>query len=165
MRITHKPLFASLASLTLVASMALAVPAYAQDDNDAMTASAPAISAHKSMPASHVEEHIKSLHDKLNITADQEDQWSAVAQTMRDNEKAIHTLTEQRRASAGSLTAIDDLKSYQQIADEHAEGIKKLIPVFETLYDAMSDDQKKNADMVFGTYEGHGPHKAKHHSK
>jgi len=167
MRITQKPLFASLAALTLVASMALAVPAHAQDDSDAMTSSAPAAPAdsspaHMAMKGNHVEDHIKSLHDKLKITADQEQQWGVVAQTMRDNEKAIHALIEERHGNAGSLTAVDDLKSYERIADEHADGLKKLIPAFETLYDAMSDDEKKNADTVFGTYEGHGPHKAKH---
>jgi len=44
---------------------------------------------------------------------------------------------------------VDDLQSYAAIADAHADGLKKLIPAFQALYTAMSDDQKKTADMLF----------------
>jgi Spy/CpxP family protein refolding chaperone len=164
-----QPLIASLAVLTFVASMALAAPVRAADD-DSMTDTAPAAadtatpSAKPAAPhmQQYVEEHIKKLHDKLKITADQETQWGVVAQTMRDNESAIHALIEERHANAKSLNAVEDLESYEKIADEHADGLKKLIPAFKTLYDAMSDDQKKNADTVFGRYEGHMAHKKIH---
>jgi hypothetical protein len=47
------------------------------------------------------------------------------------------------------MTAVDDLKSYAEITDAHADGIKKFTPVFATLYAGMPDAQKKNADGVF----------------
>jgi hypothetical protein len=47
------------------------------------------------------------------------------------------------------MTAVDDLKSYGEIADAHADGIKKLTPVFAALYASMSDAQKKEADAIF----------------
>ena len=47
------------------------------------------------------------------------------------------------------MTAIDDLKSYSEIADAHADGLKKFIPAFEPLYAGMSDAQKKSADTLF----------------
>ena len=54
------------------------------------------------------------------------------------------------------MTAVDDLKSYGEIADAHANGIKKLTPVFADLYASMSDAQKKEADTLFR----HGDRKA-----
>ena len=111
-------------------------------------------------PAAHIESRIDSLHDRLKITKDQEQLWTPVAAAMRDNEKAIHVLISERHEHAKTLSAVEDLESYEKIADEHAEGLKKLIPSFKTLYEAMSDDQKKNADTVFGRYEGHPDRKA-----
>ncbi len=68
---------------------------------------------------------------------------------MRDNASSVHSLVEQRKAQAGQMTAVDDLKSYEAITDAHADGLKKLIPAFEQLYTSMSDDQKKTADQIF----------------
>ncbi|HUO44678.1 MAG TPA: Spy/CpxP family protein refolding chaperone [Burkholderiales bacterium] len=93
---------------------------------------------------------IKDLHSKLKITPEQETQWETVAQAMRDNAAKMEDLAEQRSANTGSMTAVDDLKSYQAIAETHAEGLKSLVPAFETLYNTMSDDQKKTADALFG---------------
>ena len=94
------------------------------------------------------EARIKDLHARLEITQPQEEQWSKVAQTMRDNEKQMDALTK-TRAERSDMNAIDNLKSYGEITDEHADGIKRFTPVFATLYDDMSDAQKKNADTVF----------------
>jgi hypothetical protein len=95
-----------------------------------------------------VETRIKELHAKLQITPAQEEQWSKVAQVMRDNEKQMDTLIK-TRAERAQMNAIDDLKSYAEITDAHADGMKRFTPVFETLYDTMSEPQKKNADAVF----------------
>jgi hypothetical protein len=96
-----------------------------------------------------VETRIKSLHAQLKITADEEPQWSAVADAMRDNAHAIDQLASERTTKRSSMTAIDNLKSYEEITDAHADGLKKLVPAFESLYDKMSDTQKKTADAVF----------------
>jgi hypothetical protein len=47
------------------------------------------------------------------------------------------------------MNAVDDLRSYEQIAAAHETGLQKLIPVFQALYDQMSDPQKKTVDTVF----------------
>jgi hypothetical protein len=99
--------------------------------------------------ADRVEQRIKSLHAQLKITQAEEPQWDAVAQVMRDNANSVGSLVEQRKAQAGQMTAVDDLKSYEAITDAHADGLKKLIPAFEQLYNTMSDDQKKTADTIF----------------
>ena len=101
---------------------------------------------------------IKDMHAKLNITPAEEAQWAKVAEVMRDNGKTMDTLTQARVEHAKDMTAVDDLKSYGEIAQAHADGIKKLIPVFADLYASMSDAQKKEADTLFR----HGDHKRGH---
>jgi Spy/CpxP family protein refolding chaperone len=96
-----------------------------------------------------VEMRIKDMHAKLRITPEQEDQWQQVAQVMRDNDSTLKPLIEDRKSNARSMSAIDDLHSYEAITEAHAEGVKKFTPAFETLYASMSDDQKKQADTLF----------------
>ena len=92
---------------------------------------------------------IKDMHAKLNITPAEEAQWAKVAEVMRDNGKTMDTLTQARVEHDKDMTAVDDLKSYGELADAHAEGVKKLIPLFAALYASMSDVQKKEADSLF----------------
>jgi len=108
---------------------------------------------HRSVsPTERVEARIKQLHSKLKITPDQEDKWNAFAQVMRENAQAMQSQIEQRVKTQPNMTALDDLNSYEQITETHAEGVKKLVPAFQALYDSMSPEQKKNADMVFARY-------------
>ena len=93
--------------------------------------------------------HIKDLHDKLKITAAEETLWSTVAQTMRDNVTEIDKAVDKRESLIGTASAIDDLNAYANVAQAHADSVKKLALVFAPLYAAMSDAQKKLADEVF----------------
>jgi len=130
----------------------------------ATLAFAPAVvfAADKNAHEDRVELHIKDLHGKLKITAAQEDQWAKVAEVMRDDAKTMNTLTQARIEHVKDMTAVDDLKSYGEIAQAHADGIKKLTPVFADLYASMSDGQKKEADTLFR----HGDKMHKHgHNK
>ena len=121
-------------------------------------ASGPVFAA-KASAEDRVEARITDMHAKLKITQAQEDQWAKVTQAMRDNEKAIEPLIKARKDNAKTMTAVDDLKSYGEITDAHADGIKKFTPVFAALYDSMSDAQKKEADALFR----HGGKKSKMH--
>jgi len=114
--------------------------------------------------AQHVEDRIKTLHDKLDITSTQEAKWGDVAQAMRDNETTISQLIQARHQDPANMTAVDDLQSYERIAQAHVDGLQKLIPTFQALYNDMSDDQKKDADKAFSHFEGHGDMSAKKHS-
>ena len=105
------------------------------------------------------EARIKDLHARLKITPEQEDLWNKVTQVMRDNAKAMDTLNRARFEKA--MTAVEDLKSYSEIAQSHADGLKNFVPVFEELYNSMSDDQKKDADTLFR----HGSHHKKSKSR
>jgi hypothetical protein len=96
-----------------------------------------------------VEARIENMHDRLKITHAQEEQWSKVAQSMRDNAKEMEALTKARSERTGTMTAVDDLQSYGEITDAHAEGVKRFTPIFAVLYAQMSDEQKKDADEMF----------------
>ncbi len=108
------------------------------------------------------EMRIKDMHAKLAITPAQEELWGKVAQVMRDNATTVDTLTQARVDHAKDMNAVDDLKSYGEITDAHANGIKKLTTEFTALYAAMSDEQKKDADALFKNGPAKHGH-AKHH--
>jgi LTXXQ motif family protein len=98
-----------------------------------------------------VEARITALHVELKITQAQEDLWSHVTQVMRDNENTMEALHKARSEQAKTMTAVEDVKSYAEIAGAHADGLQKFVPVFEALYNNMSNEQKKNADTIFGS--------------
>lgn len=170
--ITPKYMLRAFAVTTLVSSLAFATAVQAQtsdaSDNDQQStsdqSSTTTMATKKSIVANHdqrVEGRIASLHKQLSITSAQEDQWKQVAQAMRDNEDSIGKLIAARKTNGATMTAVDDLQSYQDITQAHVDGLKKLIPVFQELYNGMSDAQKKNADTVFGSFEGRGHGKKK----
>ena len=160
------PAARNLAAATLLGAALVAGPARAASlDQPAQaapvllaqttTTSQPSTAAKpKRSPADRVEAHIKKLHAQLKITPAQEPQWTAVAQAMRDGAQQMQAAIQQRQQAA-KMTAVDDLKAYQAIADAHSQDLQKLIPAFQALYATMSDDQKKNADAVFGQHRRH----------
>jgi len=107
------------------------------------------LAADKDAHEDRAEVRIKQMRAKLKITSAQEEQWGKVAQAMRDDAKTMDTLTQARVARAKDMTAIDDLKTYGEIAEAHANAIRKLTPLFADLYASMSDAQKKDADTLF----------------
>ena len=106
-----------------------------------------------------VELRIQDMYAKLKVTAAQEEQWAKVAQAMLDDAKIMDTLTQTRVDHAKDMTAVDDLKSYGELAEAHADGIKKLTPLFAALYASMSDAQKKEADTLFRHIDDKRRHK------
>jgi hypothetical protein len=98
-----------------------------------------------------VADQIKELHDKLRITAAQEDKWSDVAEAMTATAKDVRTKLTDRaeKVKTSSLTAVDELRSYQDLQQVQYEGVKRLVGPFSTLYASMSPEQMKNADEIF----------------
>jgi hypothetical protein len=105
--------------------------------------------AGKASKTERVEVRIKELHTKLKITPAQGGLWDNVTKVMRDNAITMEALIKARSEKATAKNAVDDLKSYSAIAEAHADGLKRFIPVFEPLYASMSDAQKKDADTLF----------------
>ncbi|MCR4310122.1 MAG: Spy/CpxP family protein refolding chaperone [Deltaproteobacteria bacterium] len=120
--------------------------------------------AGKASKTERVEVRIKELHAKLKITPAQEGLWDNVTTTMRDDATKMEALIKARSENAATRNAVDDLKSYSEITEAHAHGLKKFISVFEPLYASMSDAQKKDADKLFH-HQGKGRMKAKAKAK
>jgi LTXXQ motif family protein len=135
---------ATVAAATLRAPVMLAQAAPAPAATPRMQAA-----ASKASTVDPVEARIKDLHTRLKITSAQEDLWNKAAQMMRENATAMDALRKARTEKTQTMTAVDDFKSYGEMAEAHADGIRKFVPVFSALYDSMSDAQKKNADTIF----------------
>jgi periplasmic protein CpxP/Spy len=79
---------------------------------------------------------------------------------MRDNATAMDKLVQTKRAIApASMTAVDDLATYQEFTQLRLDGLKNLNAAFKSLYNSMPAAQQKNADQVFMTY-GSAPAKS-----
>jgi hypothetical protein len=108
-----------------------------------------------------VQQRITDLHASLKITPAEETQWNGVAQAMHENAAAMDKLVAANQTTPPqNLSAVQELQTYQQVAQAHVDGLENLTAAFSTLYSAMSDDQKKLADQVFqtsGTLGGSAP--------
>ena len=154
-RIDHQLTHSTVLVVAVAVLVAFIVFASAVPSSAAPRKSGPMMGA-KALSSEHVEARIAYLHTKLNITPEQEELWNDVAQVMLDNAKTMDELIKARSANAATMTPVDDLKSYSEIAEAHADGLRQFIPVFESLYASMSDAQKMNADKLF---RHHGPTK------
>jgi hypothetical protein len=104
-----------------------------------------------------VEQRISTLHAQLKITPAEDAKWNSVAQAMRDNAAAMEKLVADKTAKGQqNMTAVDDMKNYENFTQAHLDGLKNLTSSFETLYDAMPGPQKKLADEVFENFGRRG---------
>ena len=99
--------------------------------------------------AERVEQRIKELHAQLRITPAERQQWDQFAQMMRENAREIDRAWIARADHFQSMNAVQNMQSYEQIAEAHARHLQKLVPAFENLYNTMPDQQKRLADQVF----------------
>jgi hypothetical protein len=168
-----------LIPLSGVASIAVAallsVPtAMAQPQSAAVQGASPPPAAAASPMAGHpvagknaeerVEGRIKELHAQLHITPAEEPQWNEFAQVMRENARDMDQAFMQRAQQFPTMNAVQNMQSYEQISEQHAQRVQKLVPAFQKLYDAMPDQQKRLADQVFrANAEKHMQHTAQSH--
>ena len=127
------PLTRSVAIAVLMSAPLLAAPltlAHAQNK------ASPIATNPADQKGGNVESRITQLHAELKITPDQESKWNSVAQAMRDNEANMEKLVaEKHQQGPQGLTAVDDLKTYQEFAQAHVDGLKNLTSSFSSLYD------------------------------
>ena len=149
----------------LVAGLLAATPLMAQTTppTTATTpspAAAPAATTPAAAPATHrdamVERRITELHAKLKITPAEQKPFDDFAQAMRDNAARMDQLVSDRHTMVQTATAVDQLKSYSDMAQAHAEEVSHLVAPFSTLYAALSPEQKKMADQSFREFSN-GP--------
>jgi len=149
--------FAALMSAPLVAAPLQLAHAQTTAPTHSTTAE-PRTANPASTKGENVEQRIQQLHSELKITPEQESKWNSVAQAMRDNAANMEKLVAEKRQQAPqNMTAVDDLKTYQEFTQAHLDGLKNLTSAFSSLYDSMSDQQKKNADQVFAKFNRANP--------
>jgi hypothetical protein len=132
------------AIIIVTASLVVGIPnALAQSPPTPPPANAPA------SPQDAAEQRVRSLQSELHITDAQMPQWSAFAQAMRDSATSTDTLFRQRASTAQSMSALDNMKSYAQVARAYADNTEKLSAAFEALYGVLSSQQKQTIDSLF----------------
>lgn len=162
-----KSVIRNIAVPVLLTFAMLAGTAWAQQAataSDTSSAAAPAAKNHSQKRADAVEQRISDLHAQLKITDAQSTQWDAFAQTMRDNAMKTAQAFHDRAQKLSSMNADDAMKSYAQLAQNHADNMQKLSSAWSALYAVLSADQKQTADAMYRNQSAkrHGaPHKHK----
>ena len=96
-----------------------------------------------------VERRINELHAQLRITPAERQQWDKFAEVMRENARDMDQAFIQRVQQFQAMTAVQNMQSYEQLAEAHYQQLQKLVPAFQDLYNSMPDQQKQLADQVF----------------
>lgn len=116
-----------------------------------------------------VEGRIAFLKAEFKITDAQAKLWEPVAKAMRDQSAVLKALHEQRpqRDQAErdrALSAPEALTRREEATDQHAKamaaqaaGQKQFATAFVSLYNQLSDEQKKTADSLLNRH-GRGSH-------
>jgi hypothetical protein len=68
---------------------------------------------------------------------------------MRENARDMDQAFMQRAQQYPTMNAVQNMQSYEQIAEAHAQHLQKLVPAFDNLYNAMPEQQKELTDRVF----------------
>jgi hypothetical protein len=114
--------------------------------------SAPAQPGRARQPAfDPLAERLKYLRDRLRITPAQEPLWADVARVLRENAEAVAPLARERLRTTPNRTAVETLGIYEKLGQAQMEGLKRFAAAFQALYNALSDHQRKIADVLFRT--------------
>lgn len=152
-RSSHLASAAAIFALVALPGAALAQSAAAAPASTASAAAAspmtPSDTAADKTMEQRVESHIKQLHAQLRITPAEQPQWERFAQVMRANARDMDQAFMQRAQQYPTMNAVQNMQSYEQIAQAHVEHLQKLVPAFDALYNAMPVQQQKLTDQVF----------------
>lgn len=119
------------------------------------TKKAPA--AARTSAVDRTEASIKQLESSLRITEAQKTPWNNLTQVMRENAKDMDALSKERAEAIKTMNALERMKFHSQVTETSLNQQKKLLPVFEVFYTALSPEQKTITDILFRT--------GKHHAK
>jgi hypothetical protein len=97
----------------------------------------------------HVEGRLAFLKTELKITDAQLPLWSAFAEAVRDNAKAMEDVMQGGIVGATQSAALPDkLALREKMMTAHLEALRKLKTAVDPLYAALSNEQKKTADTL-----------------
>lgn len=144
-----------LALAALLAPLALPAGAFAQT-------AAPAPAPQAAAPGHHgpegVDAYIDQMHAMLQITPAEQSEWDKFAAVMRQGAAGMHQAFQARGAALPTMTAVQNMQSYADLAARHAKDMQALAAAFQTLYAAMPPAQQQNADAVFRDWYAHPGH-------
>ena len=145
-------------AVLLAPAVALAQSASSAQEPSSVTAATQAASPAAAQPASPapstatqtaVDQRIRALQSQLGITDAQMPLWTAFVQAMRDNAASTDALFTQRASAVASMSAVDNMHSYAQIARAYADNTERLATAFDSLYASLTETQRQAADMLF----------------
>jgi periplasmic protein CpxP/Spy len=136
----------ALASALLASGVILAAAAAPAEDTN--SSAAPNGQTAQSPAADPTAARIKYLHDRLRITAEQEELWDRVSQAIRDNAQNLAPLLKERRRATTSGSAPEVLHVYEALGEAQLDSQRKIVAAFEPLYASLSESQKKIADAI-----------------
>jgi hypothetical protein len=111
------PIMRSVAIAALMGATMLATPLSTARAEQAAVVTGQAAAAATETKGETVEQRVTNLHAALKITPEQDAQWNAVAQAMRENAANMDKLVAAKRTTPPqNMSAVDDLKSYQAFA-------------------------------------------------
>jgi hypothetical protein len=147
-----KSLSAAALAVAVVSAVPMAQVAFAQPSPGATEQQRP-----QRPRASHIEGRLAFLKTELKITDAQTAQWNAFADVLRQHDKSRRERFEQMRGTRGQeTTALERLERRERASEAQAQELKQSVAAFRPLYQALSDEQKKSADDLFGRPHGHG---------
>jgi len=96
----------------------------------------------------------------LQLTPDQEKNWPAVEQAIRDMAKARGDRAAERHDAARSADPIARLRLRADAMTDRAAGLKKLADAAQPLYQSLSEDQKHRFAFLLRSMGPHREHVA-----
>ena len=107
-----------------------------------------------------------NFYARRGLTGPAENEYEAALRLSPQYAPAAINLADlyrQRIAQRDTMSALDDMKQYEQITQANADGTKRLVEAFEPLYASLSPEQKKLADASFRDEHGKSKHSRGHH--
>ncbi len=99
-----------------------------------------------------LDRRIADLRARLRITTSEEPAWQAFTAVMRQNAQEMDGKLAARKSGFGTMSAVDDLRSYADIQAAQAAGIERLVGPFQTLYAELTPAQRTMADQLFRSH-------------
>jgi periplasmic protein CpxP/Spy len=141
----------TLAALVMAAAISGTAVAIAPIPGAAQVNAQAATGDHAQRMSRHIEGRIAYLKTELKITDAQAPLWDKVAAVMRQNAQALDdAFSGLRRDPNTPPSALASLEARVKLTQVRAQGDEQLLAAFRPLYGALSDDQKKTADEMFG---------------
>lgn len=105
---------------------------------------------HGMMPSrAMTEARLAFIKTDLEITEAQMPQWDAYAEAVRDRQKSMAAMHEDKMKAKGG-TAVERMDARIKSMETMLDGLKALKGPTEALYASLSDEQKKQADQLLG---------------